>query len=49
MGVFSVIAAFGMLLKSLNRESLAKAILFLNAMPTLGFWLGVFYLVKALL
>src|SRR5260370_32260089 len=49
MGVFSVIAAFGMLLKILNRESLAKAILFLNAVPALGFWLGVYYLLKALL
>ncbi len=49
LGVFSLIAAFETLLKVLNRESLAKAILFLRAVPGLGFGLGLYYLVKALL
>jgi hypothetical protein len=49
LGIFSLIIAIGMLLKAFRRESLAKGILLLCAAPILGFWLGVYYLFKALL
>ena len=49
LGVWSLIAAFETLLKVSNRESLAKAILYLSALPSIGLGLGIYYLVKALL
>lgn len=49
LGIISLIAALGILLKSLNQEFWAKAILVLSAVPGLGVGLGAYYLVKALL
>jgi hypothetical protein len=48
-GAFSVLAALWMLLKILNRQSLARMIRFLSAAPGLGVLIGIYYLVKALL
>jgi hypothetical protein len=48
LGVFSLMAALGTWLKGLNRKLWAKAMLGLSAVPSLGFGLGAYYLVKAL-
>jgi hypothetical protein len=49
VGTFSFLVACRLLLKMWNQETLGKVLLGLIAVPSLGFWLGVYYLVKALL
>jgi hypothetical protein len=49
LGLSAVMAALGMMLKILRRESLGNVALLFSAGSAMGFWLGTYYLVKALL
>lgn len=49
LGLASLMAALGMMLKISRLESLGNAILWCSFGPAMGFWLGAYYLVKALL
>jgi hypothetical protein len=47
LGVFLILAAIAVFVSSLERRALAKVILCSGSVASLGFWLGLFYLVKA--
>jgi hypothetical protein len=49
LGVFALLAAFSSLLDGYRRKWLANAVLLLGTAPGAVFWLGAYYLVKALL
>src|SRR5262249_29885964 len=47
MGVFLVLHALGGLLRLCARKTPAKVVLTLTGAPIAGFWLGLYYLIKA--
>jgi hypothetical protein len=47
LGVFLVLSALGSLFKLSARKTPAKVVLTLISAPVAGFWLGLYYLIKA--
>jgi hypothetical protein len=48
LGLGLLIAALGLMLKLVKRDAVGNALLCLSSLCALGFWLGSYYLVKAL-